>query len=92
MAERALRKWLNMLAYILKRLAKKVVEALPALLGSVVGAVFLAKLLDLLLNIHGLCFCCRTYWGMVEVKIEKPNKVIDQLFFMSQQSLEKFTI
>ena len=39
----------------LKRLYEKTVEVLPAIVGSVVGAIlaFAAKLLALLLNIHG---------------------------------------
>ena len=55
--EGVLKKWLDRLADALKRLAGKAVEALPAIVGSVVGAilvVFLAKLLDFLLSIHGL--------------------------------------
>ena len=55
--EGVLNKWLNRLADALKRLAGKAVEALPAIVGSVVGAilvVFLAKLLNFLLCIHGL--------------------------------------
>ena len=55
--EGVLKKWLDRLADALKRLAGKAVESLPAIVGSVVGAilvVFLAKLLDFLLSIHGL--------------------------------------
>ena len=39
------KKWLDRLAYELKRLARKAVEALPAIVGSVVGAIlsFLGK-------------------------------------------------
>ena len=36
----ALKKWLDRLADTLKRLARKTVEALPAIVVSVVGAVF----------------------------------------------------
>ena len=36
--EGALKKWLDRLADALKRLAGKAVEALPAIVGSVVGA------------------------------------------------------
>ena len=38
-----------------KRLAGKAAEALPAIIGSVVGAIlsFLERSLDLLLNTHG---------------------------------------
>ena len=36
--ERILKKWLDRLANALKRLAGKAVEALPAIVGSVVGA------------------------------------------------------
>ena len=55
--EGVLKNWLDRLADALKRLAGKAVEALPAIVGSVVGAilvVFLAKLLNFLLCIHGL--------------------------------------
>ena len=40
-----MKKWLDRLADALKRLAEKAVEALPAIVGSVVGAVlsFLGK-------------------------------------------------
>ena len=43
--ERVLNKWLNRLADALKRLAIKAVEAFPAIVGSVVGAIlsFLSK-------------------------------------------------
>ena len=37
--EGVLNKWLNWLADVLKRLAGKAVEALPAILGSVVDAI-----------------------------------------------------
>ena len=37
--ERALKKWLDRLANALKRLAGKAVEALPAIIGSAVGAI-----------------------------------------------------
>ena len=38
-------KWLNRLTDALKRLARKAIEALPAIIGSVVGAIliFLSK-------------------------------------------------
>ena len=54
--EGILKKRLDRLADALKRLAGKAVEALPAIVVSAVGAIlsFLGKLLDLLLNIHGL--------------------------------------
>ena len=47
--------WLGRLADALKRLTGKAVEALPTIMGRVVGAIlsFLAKPLDLLLNTHG---------------------------------------
>ena len=50
-----LKKWLDRLANTLKRLAGKAAEALPAIIGSVVGAIlsFLERSLDLLLNTHG---------------------------------------
>ena len=37
--EGALKRWLNGLADALKRLARKAIEALPAIVGSVVGAI-----------------------------------------------------
>ena len=37
--EGVLKKWLNRLADALKRLAGKAVEALPAIVGSVAGAI-----------------------------------------------------
>ena len=48
-------RWLGRLAAALKRLAGKGIEALPAIVGSVVGAIlsFLERLLDLWLSIHG---------------------------------------
>ena len=54
--EGVLNKWLNRLADALKKIAGKAVEALPAIVGSIVGVIlsFLCKALDLLLNIHGL--------------------------------------
>ena len=53
--EGVLNKWLNRLADALKKFAGKAVEALPAIVGSIVGVIlsFLCKALDLLLNIHG---------------------------------------
>ena len=53
--KRTSRKWLDRLADALKRLAGKAAEALPAIVGSVVGTIlsFLERLLDLWLNIHG---------------------------------------
>ena len=46
--EGVLKKWLDMLANELKRLAEKAVEALPAIVGSVVGAIlnFVAKAVE----------------------------------------------
>ena len=43
-----LKKWLDMLANALKRLAGKAVEAMPAIVGSVVGAIlsFLGKAVE----------------------------------------------
>ena len=54
--KRTSKKWLDRLADALKRLAGKAAEALPAIVGSVVGTIlsFLEWLLDLWLNIHGL--------------------------------------
>ena len=54
--KRTSKKWLDKLADALKRLAGKAAEALPAIVGSVVGTIlsFLEGLLDLWLNIHGL--------------------------------------
>ena len=54
--EGVLNKLLNRLADALKRLAREAVEALPAIVGSVVGAIlsFSERQLDLLLNIHGI--------------------------------------
>ena len=45
-----LKKWLNRLAEALKRLAGKAVEALPAVVGSVVGALFMFSWKD-----HWIC-------------------------------------
>ena len=68
--EGILKKWLDRLADALKRLARKAVEAFPAIVGSVVGTI----LLDLLLNIRGpSLFCCRTYWCLVDAKGIKEN-------------------
>ena len=46
--ERALKKWLNRLADALKRPAGKAVEALPAIMGTVTGAIlsFLSKVVE----------------------------------------------
>ena len=46
--EGVLKKWLDMLANELKRLAEKAVEALPAIVGSVAGAIlsFLGKAVE----------------------------------------------
>ena len=43
--EGALKKWLDRLANALKRLTRKAIEVLPAIVGSVVGAIlsFLGK-------------------------------------------------
>ena len=51
-----LKKWLDRLADALKRLARKVAEALPAIVGSVVGAnlSFLGKAVGFVANTHGL--------------------------------------
>ena len=47
--EGILKKWLDRLADALKRLAGKAVEALPAIMESVAGAV---------LSFNGLCWIC----------------------------------
>ena len=49
-------KWLCRLADALKRLAGKTVEALPAIVGSVFGAIlsFLGKAIGLVAEHHGL--------------------------------------
>ena len=49
--ERDLNKWSNRLTDALKGLAGEAVEALPAIVGSVVGVIL--RPLDLLLNMHG---------------------------------------
>lgn len=50
------KEFLSSLAYVLKRFAGKPVEAFPAIVEKVVGAVlsFFPKLLDFQLKIHGL--------------------------------------
>ena len=54
--ERILNKWLNRLVDVLKGLARKAVENMPAIVGSFFGVIlsFLGKADGILPNIHGL--------------------------------------
>ena len=81
-------KWLNRLADVLKRLAGKAVEALPAIVGSVFGTIlsFLGKAIGfvaehtwaLIVFVAGLIGA----WSMQKVK------KVDHLFFITHKGYE----